>query len=96
MGKVDIAFDRYYTYDEMTAHLQALAAAYPKLAKLTSVAKTHRGRDVWLMEITNPDTGEGLEKPGFYIDAQIHAEEHATSATAGYSLRKSTWKRGSR
>jgi murein tripeptide amidase MpaA len=86
MGKVDIAFDRYYTYEEMTEHLKALAAAYPKLAKLTSVAKSHRGRDVWLMEITNPDTGPGLEKPGFYIDAQIHAEEHATSATALYGV----------
>jgi hypothetical protein len=38
------------------------------------------------MEITNPDTGPALEKPGFYIDAQIHAEEHATSATALYAI----------
>jgi len=86
MAKVDIPFDTYYTYDEMTAHLQALAAAHPKLAKLTSLTKTLRGRDVWLMEITNPDTGPALEKPGYYIDAQIHAEEHATSATALYGI----------
>jgi Zinc carboxypeptidase len=38
------------------------------------------------MEITNPDTGPGAEKPGYYIDAQIHAEEHATSATALYAI----------
>jgi murein tripeptide amidase MpaA len=81
-----IAFDRYYDFDEMTAHLHALAAAYPRLASLTSIAKSHRGRDVWFMQITNPDTGPALEKPGFYIDAQIHAEEHATSATALYAI----------
>ncbi len=82
---VNIAFDTYYTYDEMTAHLHALAEAYPKLCTLTSIAKSFRDRDVWFMTITNPDTGPALEKPGFYIDAQIHAEEHATSATALYA-----------
>ncbi len=82
---VNIAFDTYYTYDQMTAHLKALAAAYPKLCTLTSIAKSFRDRDVWFMTITNPDTGPALEKPGFYIDAQIHAEEHATSATALYA-----------
>ena len=81
-----IAFDRYYDHAEMTAHLQALAAAYPKLARLTSIATSFRGRQVWAMEITNPDTGPGDEKPGYYIDAQIHAEEHATSATALYAI----------
>lgn len=85
MPKVEIAFDTYYTYDQMTTHLQALAKAYPKLCTLTSIAKSFRGRDVWFMTITNPDTGPALEKPGFYIDAQIHAEEHATSATALYA-----------
>ncbi len=83
---MQIAFDRYYDYDAMTGHLQALAAAYPKFAKLTSIATSFRGRQVWAMEITNPDTGPGHEKPGFYIDAQIHAEEHATSATALYAI----------
>jgi len=43
MPNVDIAFDTYYTYDQMTAHLQALAEAYPHLCKLTSVAKSFRG-----------------------------------------------------
>ena len=81
-----IAFDRYYDFDEMTAHLHALAAAYPHLANLTSIATSFRGREVWAMEITNPDTGPCHEKPGFYIDAQIHAEEHATSATALYAI----------
>ncbi len=85
MPKVDIAFDTYYTYDQMTAHLKALAGAYPKLCTLTSIAKTFRGREVWFLTITNPETGPALEKPGFYIDAQIHAEEHATSATALYA-----------
>jgi len=86
MSMPDIAFDRYYTFDELTERLKALAAAYPHLATLTSVTKSIQGRDVWVMEINNPKTGPGLEKPGYYIDAQIHAEEHATSAVALYAI----------
>ncbi|MFC6646479.1 M14 family metallopeptidase [Granulicella cerasi] len=79
-------FDRYYTYDEMTEQLQALVAAHPDLATLRSLGQSFAGREVWLVEITNHATGPALEKPGFYIDAQIHAEEHATSATALYAI----------
>ncbi|MBB3950003.1 M14 family metallopeptidase [Aureimonas jatrophae] len=82
----DIRFDRYYSYEEMTERLQALAARYPKLATLRSLARSFGGREVWVMEMTNPDTGPALDKPGYYIDAQIHAEEHATSATALYAI----------
>ncbi len=86
MPKVEIPFDTYHDHDAMTAHLRTLVDALPHLARMTSVAKSFQGRDVWLIEITNPDTGPALEKPGYYIDAQIHAEEHATSATALYAV----------
>ena len=84
--KVDTAHDRYYTYDEMTAHLKALAEAYPGLATLSSLGQSFHGRDIWLVEITNPETGAAETKPGYYIDAQIHAEEHATSSVALYTV----------
>lgn len=86
MSKVTIPFDTYHDFDAMTAHLKALAEAHPKLVTMSSIATSHQGRDVWAMEITNSETGPALEKPGFYIDAQIHAEEHATSATALYAI----------
>jgi hypothetical protein len=81
-------FDRYYDYAELTEQLRALAAAYPGLATLRSIGKSFGGRDVWLMEITNPATGPGASKPGYYLDAQIHAEEHTTSAVALYAIHK--------
>lgn len=86
MPSPDTRFDRYYNYEEMTEQLKSLVAAYPRLARLSSIAKTFAGRDVWLVEITNSMTGPALDKPGFYVDAQIHAEEHATSATALYLI----------
>lgn len=85
-SRVDVPFDTYHDYEAMTAHLHALRAAFPSLMRLESIGKTHRGREIWAATITNEATGPELEKPGFYLDAQIHAEEHATSAVALYAV----------
>ena len=83
---VTIPFDQYHDYDALTDYLKALTEAHPKLATLESLGRTHQGRDVWALTLTNPDTGPADEKPGYYLDAQIHAEEHATSAVALYTV----------
>lgn len=82
----EIDFGEYLLYDELTAHLHGLAAAYPQLAQLASLATSWQGRDVWCMTLTNEATGPHDEKPAFYIDANIHAEEVATSHTALYTI----------
>lgn len=83
---MDVRFDRYYTFEELSEILQQFAAAYPQLAQLRSLGKSHQGRDVWLMEITDPASGPGAEKPGYYLDGQIHAEEHTTSMVGLYAI----------
>ncbi|MEM6427629.1 MAG: M14 family metallopeptidase [Deinococcota bacterium] len=81
---------QYYDYTAMTAYLQQLTAQYPDLVDVYSIGQSFGGRDVWCVEITNKQTGNAKDKVGYYIDAQIHAEEHATSSvalyTAGYLL----------
>lgn len=81
-----IDFSEYFDYDALTAHLQGLAAAYPQLAALESIGQSWRGRDIWAMMITDAATGPHPDKPAFYIDAHIHAEEVATSHTALYTI----------
>lgn len=81
-----IDFSEYFRYEDLTAHLHALAAAYPALATLNSLGKSWRGRDIWCMTLTNSATGADSDKPAFYIDAHIHAEEVATSHTALYTI----------
>jgi murein tripeptide amidase MpaA len=82
----DIDFGEYFLYDDLTAHLHGLAAAYPHLARLDSLVKSWQRRDVWCMTLTNQATGPHDEKPAFYIDANIHAEEVTTSHTALYTI----------
>ena len=83
--QVSIAHNRFYNYDELTVILRQLETAFPNLATLTSIGKTFLGRDIWVMTITNKSSGSDVEKPAYYIDAHIHAEEHTTSATALYA-----------
>jgi len=82
----EMDFGEYFVYDELTAHLQGMADAYPKLTSLESIGKSWQDRDVWVMTITNPDTGSPDSKPAFYIDGHIHAEEVTTSHTAMYTI----------
>jgi hypothetical protein len=81
-----IAHNRYYDYEEMTSHLQHLAQDHPDLARLYSTGQSFAGREVWVMELTNAKTGSSESKPAYYLDAQIHAEEHATSSVALYTI----------
>ena len=85
-AKVPIAFDTYFDYEQMTRHLHDLAAAHPDLMTLESLGQTFRGREIWAVTITNHRTGAAEGKPAYYIDAQIHAEEHATSAVALFAV----------
>ncbi len=81
-----IDFGEYFIYDDLTQHLQGMAQAYPDFASLESLGKSWQGRDVWAMTITNTATGSHDQKPAFYIDGHIHAEEVATSHTALYTI----------
>ena len=81
-----IDFGEYFLYDDLSQHLYTLAEAHPQLAALESLGKSWQGRDVWCMTITNSATGAHDEKPAFYIDAHIHAEEVTTSHTAMYTI----------
>ncbi|MDP3226287.1 MAG: M14 family metallopeptidase, partial [Rubrivivax sp.] len=74
-------FDQFYRYAELTRLLQDFAAAAPQLVSLRSIGKSHEGRDIWLLAVTNAATGNDTDKPGFWIDGNIHAAE-LTACTA--------------
>jgi murein tripeptide amidase MpaA len=81
----EVRFDRFYRYDELTEILQGWAEERPELYALDSIGKSFEGRDIWLATLTNSETGPHLEKPGFLIEANIHAVE-VTGATAALHL----------
>ena len=81
-----IAFDRFYRYAELTAILRAFATDHPDLVSIESIGKSHEGRDIWALTVTNVATGPAAEKPAFWVDGNIHATEVAASAANLYFL----------
>jgi len=72
-----IAFDRFYRYSELTELLHAFAGEHPQLVAIESIGKSHEGRDIWLLTLTNAATGPASEKPAFWVDGNIHSTEVA-------------------
>lgn len=72
---VPLRFDHYYTYEQVGEALRVLHAAYPQLTTIDVVGKSEEGRDIWAMTVNNPKTGAALDKPGVYVDGNIHGNE---------------------
>ena len=56
--------------------------------QLTALGKSHEGRDIPLVILTNRETGPDTEKPAFWIDANIHATELTASMAALYFIKQ--------
>ena len=83
---VPLRFDEYYTYAEVVEALKALNKAFPKLTKLDLVGKSEEGREIYALTVNNAITGPALEKPGVYVDGNIHGNEIQAGEVALYFL----------
>ncbi len=80
-----VAYDHFYAYDELTDTLRTWTEEAPNLCALESIGESYEGRDIWLVTVTNTETGAHLDKPGFLIEANIHSMEW-TGCTAALHL----------
>jgi len=83
-----LLFDRFLTYRPLTSFLRRLERSHPQLVHLSSIGKSREGREVWLLEITNRETGAAEEKPAYLVHANIHAQEVAGTHTACFIARE--------
>lgn len=81
-----VRFDKFYRYADLTQILHAFAEEFPELIRIESIGKSHEGRDIWLLRVTNFATGSDLEKPALWVDGNIHATELAPSSVCLYLL----------
>ncbi|HOW85659.1 MAG TPA: M14 family metallopeptidase [Candidatus Aminicenantes bacterium] len=70
-----LRFDQYYPLDQVYEALQALHKAYPRLTTLETVGRSDEGRPIMAMTVVNPKTGAALDKPGMYVDGNMHGNE---------------------
>jgi len=83
--KVKMAWDSYHDYAQVTQLGRDLVKAYPDLVKMESVGKSYEGRDIWVLTISDINSGETENKPGFYVDGGIHANEMQGVEVAMYT-----------
>ena len=83
--RVPMSWNRYYNYDGITDICKKLAAAYPDLLKLGSIGKSYQGREMWVLTVTDFKRGKPEEKPGFYLDGNIHSNEIQGTEMALYT-----------
>ncbi len=72
---VPLRFDQYYPLEMVYEALQALHKAYSKQTKLEMVGKSEEDRPIYAMTVNISKTGEALNKPGIYVDGNIHGNE---------------------
>jgi hypothetical protein len=83
--KVQVSWNRYYTNEGLLEISRQLTRAYPNLIKLESIGKSYEERDLWLLTVTNHQNKPHGEKPAFWIDGNIHANEIQTAEVSLYT-----------
>jgi len=73
--KVKLDFNRWHDVNELYDDMKRLEKAFPKFLKMSSIGKSYDGRDIMVMTINNPQTGDEFSKAAMYIDANIHGNE---------------------
>jgi murein tripeptide amidase MpaA len=75
----------FHNYAELTAAVNKVVADHPTLARKVSIGRSHEGRDLMAVKISdNVATDEN--EPEILFNAQQHAREHLTVEMAVYLL----------
>ena len=66
---------RYQRFEDFKITLQEIARAFPELVRLETIGTSFRGREIFLVKVTDFSKGREEDKNAFYADACTHAEE---------------------
>jgi hypothetical protein len=83
--KVEVSWNKYYTYDGITDLCKKLAKEHPGLVTMESIGKSYQGREIYVLTITDKKVNEPDFKPGFWIDGNIHSQEIQGTEMALYT-----------
>lgn len=81
-----IDWARHHDHEDVTRMTEAWAERYPDLVTVESLGKSIQGRELWLLTLTNADTGPAEEKPALWFDAHSDAPQVLTKEVALYFI----------
>jgi len=83
--RVQTSWNKYYTYKGVVDLCTRLAEAYPELVTMESAGKSYQGRDIIVLTISDKKSQNPDNKPGFWIDGNIHSIEIQGTEMALYT-----------
>jgi hypothetical protein len=82
--KVAVRWNKFHDYKEVAGVMQELAKTFPQHAKLQSLGTTYGKREMWMLTISD-DLKAADDKPAYWIDGAIHANEIQATEVALYT-----------
>lgn len=68
----------FHNYAELKAALMELATTYPTWVELSSIGRSHEGRDIFALRITDDVAQNDGNRPGIIFMGGHHAREHVS------------------
>jgi len=81
-------FETYHTYEEVVTFLKEEEEKNPSQINVTSLGKTHEGRDILLAKVSK--SGAFGDNPVVYINCATHAREWISTAVCTWMIRQLT------
>ncbi len=81
-----MTWDRWLDHDEIGERMQLMADTWPNLLDLQSLGGSYGGREMWMMTINNPATGDELDKAAMFIEANVHGNEIQGAEVVLYTI----------
>ena len=72
---LDLTWDRWLDHADLGERMRLMARTWPEFLTLSSMGDSYGGRELWVMTINNPRTGNELDKAGMFIEANVHGNE---------------------
>jgi hypothetical protein len=70
-----LTWDRWLDHDEIGERLRLMERTWPEFLTLQSTGTSYGGREMWVMTINNPRTGDEMNKAAMFIEANVHGNE---------------------
>jgi hypothetical protein len=83
---LDLTWDRWLDHDEIGERLRLMERTWPEMLDLQSLGESYGGREMWLMTINNPRTGNEMDKAGMFIEANVHGNEIQGAEVTLYTI----------
>ena len=81
-----LTWDRWLDHDEIGERLRLMERTWPQFLTLQSAGMSYGGREMWVMTINNPETGDEMDKAAMYIEANVHGNEIQGAEVTLYTI----------